>query len=120
MEFSTSFITGSFRIPVSRRGGPASAVHQGTATACEPRRLGECAPMKVGPRAEGDEVVQISENESRLRESIPARLEVTRLREPGPAPFRVYVTDDWDSDFQGSAGTPFADWASAEHAAKAG
>ncbi len=42
-----------------------------------------------------------------------------RLREPGPAPFKLFVVDDWDTDFAPVPGTPFATWQEALAAAKA-
>lgn len=82
-------------------------------------RLNDDYVMQVEPAPEdGSEVMEVRPGEYRLLERTPARLEVTQLREPGPPPYRLYLVDDWDSDFQGSAGTPFATWEEAERAAK--
>ena len=41
-------------------------------------------------------------------------LEITERGKPGVGPWKVYVQDDWDTNFAGVSGTPFADWASGE------
>jgi hypothetical protein len=81
-------------------------------------RLDNAPPMQVlESRGENTEVMPIKGG-WRLVEHIPAKLEVTQLREPGPAPYRVYTVDDWDCDFEGSAGTPFNSYEDAERAAR--
>lgn len=87
--------------------------------AARERMSGGDEPMRVLPAPEGTEVMEVRPGEYRLVEHIPARQEVTQLREPGPGPWRLYVTDDWDSDFQGSGGSQFDSYAEAERAAKA-
>ena len=80
-------------------------------------RLENPEPMEVEPRAENTEVMHVN-GMTRLIERIPARLEVTQLREPGTGPWRVYKADSFDSDFAGSGGSEFDTWDAALAAAK--
>ena len=80
-------------------------------------RLENPEPMEVEPAPPNTEVIPIKGG-SRLVEHVPAKLEITQLREPGPGPYSVYTVDSFDSDFEGAGGTPFAAWQDVERAAK--
>ena len=80
-------------------------------------RLENPAPMRVTSPPPGSEARRVG-NEFRLIETKPAHLEVTELRPRGAGPYRLYVIDGWDSDFEGADGTSYSSFEAALAAAK--